>query len=485
MKSEFDKIKNIFDDASVNLPEDFSWDQMEEGIMDKMNAMEPKTEKSSRRIWFFMILALLFMGVPTAVFFYSSGLDNSKDGNIIPNNKSDNSDGTRPSAAVPGDNSACNGGDVHDNNSLETAVNEDLKARAAASLPAASGTKVDSYFKNDGHPIFTGNKKGNIQNRATGAGFGSAFINDKAQREKLEENSASPHTAAEEVNTADILSVHNNSVKAVDNLAFLPPIAFKVHKTDSIESKPLFIQQYTNAEESVILPVHQMGLTTGISQWTFGYGNQLPERNSYEKNILSFSTQLSYTYSFGNQFTFSTGFQYQQLESRLVWSRVYDDYTIVLTDTIVEINTNTLTGEQMAVRGNVEIDVAAVRNIRHYNQYRLYQVPLLIGKSWMKGPRWQMNISAGGAINIHSFSKGRNVYGGDLIGMNGPVSDIVDNRWTVQFQAQYGLGYRFNEKWGLLAQLGYQKSLTNWSRETTVQMRPGFINLNFGVNYVL
>lgn len=127
----------------------------------------------------------------------------------------------------------------------------------------------------------------------------------------------------------------------------------------------------------------------------------------YEQALLSYHAQLSYTHRFGNGLALTMGLQYQQLETQLGWSK------------------------QLEVRGDVELGVEATRNVRHFNQYRLYQIPLSVGKSWRLWGKWHTGISIGGAVNIFAHNRGRNVLLGELENFDGPATPFLDSRWNL------------------------------------------------------
>jgi hypothetical protein len=80
-------------------------------------------------------------------------------------------------------------------------------------------------------------------------------------------------------------------------------------------------------------------------------------------------------------------------------------------------------------------------------------------------------------LNVFSFYKVRTIYQEKLVDFNSSNSSFTDNRWGLNFLARYGVGYNFSENWGGLVQVGYQKSLTNWSREANIKMTPKINNI--------
>ncbi len=235
-----------------------------------------------------------------------------------------------------------------------------------------------------------------------------------------------------------------------------------------------------------LIPARQLTVTSGISTWASGYGVSKPENDQYEQNKLSYYTQLSYTHRFGNNFILSAGLQYQQLQAQIVWSQQIENYTtVLLQDTIVEIQVNSLTGNSAVVKGDVEVSVDAARNVQHHNQYQLFQIPLSIGKSWKIGKKWRADLSVGGAVNVLTHNKGRSIYQGELDYMDGATTNLIDNRWGIHGLGMVRLGYCINRHWGILAEAQFQKSLTDWSRIPGIRMQPEVLNMGIGIYFSL
>ena len=215
-----------------------------------------------------------------------------------------------------------------------------------------------------------------------------------------------------------------------------------------------------------------------------GYGQAKPERYAYERTIISHQAGLHYIHPLKKDFTLLLGLQFQQLENRFDWSAAVDDYTITLTDTVVQIRTNTLTGEQTVVRGDVELTVPAKRTVRHYNTTQLFQIPLAIGKTWAV-KSWQADVFIGSTLNIFSANEGRTLYQGELLDYDGTHTGFANNRWKIHGMLMGNLTYRLSNHVGITGGIQFQKSLSNWSTEQNIQMHPHVIIGKIGLQYTL
>lgn len=228
----------------------------------------------------------------------------------------------------------------------------------------------------------------------------------------------------------------------------------------------------------------QIWLSGGASWWAAGYGRTRPERAAFERAILSYQGQFSYVRPLKNNLLLLAGLQYQQLESRLNWNTTIDDYEIILEDTVVQIRQNAFTGGQTEVRGDVTLNVPAERRVRHFNTMTLLQLPVGIGKSWSEG-RWQTHLLVGAVANLSFTRSGRTIFQDELLDYNGSAPDIWSDQLSFSALLSGGLRYRLTDRLGLITTFQYQYSLTNWSAEAGVSMRPHILNWSVGVGYAL
>jgi hypothetical protein len=229
-------------------------------------------------------------------------------------------------------------------------------------------------------------------------------------------------------------------------------------------------------------PTHQLVITSGFSTWSENYTGALPERAAYEQTLPSYHIQVNCLRTLDKGFLFMGGVQYQQLQSR--FERVFDldNYSITLQDTITHLFTNVLTGQQSITRGDVDVKVTAERRIRHYNNIQLYQIPIAVGKSWSY-QKWQAYALVGGSLNVYTMNTGRTVYEGDVLDYSDTSTPFLKNQWKFNAQFTWRLSYRLADQLSVLAGVQFQKSLSDWSTEQNVQMRPGIINYELGLSY--
>ena len=180
------------------------------------------------------------------------------------------------------------------------------------------------------------------------------------------------------------------------------------------------------------------------------------------------------------------GIQYQQMESRFDWTGIIPDYQLTLTDTILEISTDAFTGEQTEIRGDVNLSVYAERKIRHFNRTRIFQIPFAVGKAWIsKSEKLQLDVLVGGSFNIMSNNAGRTFYQGGIQNYNSSSNNFLSKKMKFNTLLGGRLTYYLNSNLGIMTGFQFQKSISNWSIEQDIKVRPSWVNLSLGLAYYI
>lgn len=467
MDSDQNKLNKLFSEGDTGLPPELSWEQMEEGILEKMETLEAPPSNGLSNGDIIRIVSTLLLCLLPALFFNkgllldSTGAASSETGQAV-------ADAAEPATSTKGEGEGTGHAfpQVNQQTPAGATHKSDEVADPAAALPPANGRQ-------------------NQHTTGSEAPFNPApALLPTGSFSSPQKSAGSTEQPLQDTGHASGITVDTPAIQAP--IAKLLPLATLNLAPQRTAAEPFLPGAISIEPHTSLIPARQLALHSGIAHWDPGYGEGLPENANYEQPILSYYTHLSYTHRFGNNYTLTVGLQYQQLETQLQWSQRIEDYTTVtLQDTIVEIQVSSLTGNASEVRGDVEVSVGATRNIRHYNQYRILQIPLALGKSWVFGKRWQAGLSVGSAVNVLSQNKGRYIYQGGLREMDGPATALIDNRWGIQGLVMGRVGYQINPRLGVMIEAQYQKSLTNWSNDLGLNMRPEVLNLGIGVFHTL
>ena len=436
-------------DDNPQLPPELEWDQMEQGILQKMEALEasqkPTSFLSDRTLSLILGITILLMllllrcsltiaegSLENPVVSQKGLLDKPQDINTPSN----------------------------------TTANFDQKNNAETQTTVSSKT-----IKN------TSENQGLIQSQ-----HGLVLDSLPNKTNKLDKEKPFVSPPINQIET--IPSVSKSTINTIqDAIALLPLKQFRATSiaADRLDTQLLFNSDSIDQKKPSRIR-RQVILSSGLSLWNPGYGNNIPERSAYESQLPSFQAQFNYVQPLKNNFSLQVGMYYQQLESRLDWTTPVD-YTVTLEDAVLEVYTNSLTGQQSEVRGPVDVTVPANRIVRHYNTIQLLQIPVAVGKSFLKN-KWQTDVMVGTSLNFYAENNGRTLIQGQVIDYEGANTALWSNQWKWNALVASRLTYRMNTQLGISTGIQFQKSLSNWSLETDIKMRPQFINLEMGLNYM-
>lgn len=468
-------IRKLMSQEDQPLPPGLEWDAMESGIKSKMDEIQSEEKDKKRRyfIWFFLFAVL---GTSSILMSYSRLMADGKEAAVA----IEESNQTSPSDILTGDEkSEYPSSDVTrqlpleteeiitDNKPINTNANENTNPNLKLDV---SSQELVQDIKNTDKEI-SGTTEANI-----------ATVIDSRPKTIIA-------IEKEDSNVKPIEEQKQNEIKDI-----LPPAQDELITHDYLEAIPSLETDMSNEE----IPTHsltsidvlnhgmngEVRFSTGLLVWNWGYGKNKPERKGYELSDLSYFTQLSYTHRFRKGFNLMVGLQYQQLESQLEWAEKQNNHTVTLENTVLEIRTDALTGQQTFITGDTEVEVEAYRVVRHHNTTRLYQIPLALGKTFEFG-KWSTDIYAGGTFNFAAQHQGRTLLNGDVIDINGRSNPILDGRFAVGTMLSGQITYQLNPKLGLGAGIQMQKSITDWSKDDNVNIRPHSIGLELGLRYRL
>lgn len=453
------------------LPPELDWEQMQDGIFEKMNELQSQ-EKSTNKYFsirnIFIVSAIVLIILlsqlicsPKDVKFASedsTALESRDVTEILQptNTLSKIEEKTNASSAVK---------DAGYSNS-ENPLTSDISLEIKSTSNLISNSKKSNSI-NQARTI----KASIVDNNSVNKNFIDETTNNQTSKNKDGENEKRP------LNTS-LIETRNHTV--ISNIST---------KQLFVDTEPISVilpSFYFNKVTPLSIPKNKgrLSLIGGLSLWTAGYGNPKPERSEYENTMPSFNAQLNYFHPLKKNYTLMIGFQILQLESQFDYSASLDNQTITLTDTIIQIQNNLITGKQTEIRGDVEVAVDAVRNVKHYNTIKIYQIPFAIGKTWISN-KWQTDLLIGGTVNILTNNEGRTLFNDEIQDYNSTSTDFLSNQWKLNAMITGRLTYRLNDQFGITTGIQLQRSLINWSTEQNIKMHPSIISLEFGVNYSL
>jgi hypothetical protein len=492
-------MKDFFDkDNDTSLPENLEWENMEQGILDKMKNLE-KTEAKPKGLLYFRkryglaLLILLFIG---------SGLTFSylllKDGSKTKNQPNPELNTTKPinsksqEKKFPMQNQPA--GLNQDEDDPANAITKSIQSQSAPrnlreKTGVTRGSKTSS--PNPGLKIQPA-KKPSLLNAESDkpllpAVVGQTTAGSDSASSALNTSSIFPSM---EINEVDTLMAHDeslpklvgsssnsdSSLESSGSLAVSDTLA--ENSNSAVETA---LAQKTSREDGNKIP-NQLLLEGGLVLWDFGPGQSMPERERYERPQFSYQIQGHFQQSLKRGYFLMAGLQYQQLESKFDYSENISDYVITLRDTVIQVRNNLATGQQERVYGDVEQTVEAEREVVHYNTSRLLKLSLGAGKSWQTRTL-KADIYLGTTVNAMAFNQGRSLMENEIIDYNGGASVGIDNRLHLAVFTGARLHYFLEPRLALTGGIQIQQSLMNWSTQENTRFYPLSVGLQVGVSY--
>lgn len=470
------------------LPPGLNWEEMEKGILTKMDQLEAESAKPKQSLLRRMIglMALfLFLAVGMIYFFSesASSIANEPHNNAIPNTQEANESANQQSLKPATSNAVIT--PISQENITTTDPVTMTSYTEVASTNATTSRAQTAMSK--ASTVITANNRIITNNENT-----SGKTAEQPQAVQTT-RPTHPQLIATDVQTLTA-DVQQATSKLKENFADKRMTAGTIqpltHEWALLSSPVRDINSSVDPSSNAVntCPTfsskgnRQIALLGGVSYWNTGYSNTLPDRQAFENPLRSYFSQLSYQQPLKKGYSLLLGFQYQQLDHRFDWSAPVDDYVVTLVDTIIRIEINTVTGEENIIRGDVEVLVPAERIVQHFNKTQLYQAQVGVGKNWQVN-NWQFGLLIGGALSVASINEGRTLYEESILDFEGSENELISNQWKLHALGAGNLTYFFSDHWGITTQLQLQKSVMNWSTENQINIQPAILNVGLGLHY--
>lgn len=488
MDSKYNKIKKGLGSENTAVPPEFSWENMQDGIYKKMDDMKkPSSNKKTNfvRIAIVILLLLLIQFVCSPLPFQKSKQikeDGQQKDKIIANeaqfepNTSDtytDSQNTLEQTSEASEKEKSINTAVINKNMLQSNYqNKDAYRHSTKSMSGSSQTMENNKVRFKANILSQEEKKEDLHSSLIEAESSSNsdqnYINDQMAELQTDNTTYKQNVSLSALQSIDPITraLLNSSVESTI------PEMDGVYEDIEIKTKENLFNN------------NRISLMGGASFWTMAYGDIKPERDAYETAISSFNTSLSYFQKLSKSLELMIGLQYTKLESRFDFEQNIENYTVTISDTLIQIQNNLISGNQTFVRGDVEVPVDARRIVKHYNSTSLIQMPIALGLS-LSNASWSYGIYAGALVNIYSSNSGRTYFNDSVFDYQDSQTDFMSNRWKFNALVAGRISYSLNDRIALSTGIQFQKSMMNWSLEENVKMRPSVYSLSLGCTYKL
>jgi len=460
------------------LPEEFSWDSMEEGIFSKLEELEesdPPRQYGFAVRWLYLLLFVV-SGVGGCYVIQNQLMTPEEDVEIQFATKKETIIPNQESSLEKNENDAPVRSPIHQNTII-------------ASTPyVSSEAQLSSEGIND--DLHTSNISPYADIAKT-AGNDMIMANENEQNTytiENQQNDLSRSISFLPLNEKDA----DNSGKNINDGGLSSGYAFIAIPHLPIESFS-YDDILINSDEMSLAEIELSsndfrpfwslsgGGGTNLLAHSYGVGSFASDVSTdFESEVPGFSIVSNIERNWHPNFSISGG---------LHWSRYYRKFAyegitterVALNDEIIALSTNALTGTTSEVRGAAQATVTKTRNVIHYNSFDHIALPVLIHFN-KKERMMDLSIGTGIALSYINAS-GKTVRNEQIIEFASSQNPIFSSGLGVLGRVQARIGLALTHQLSIRIESSYNRSFSNFSNEALEQFRPkaldGVITLGY------
>lgn len=476
--------------SEENLPEEFSWQNMEQGIYEKMNA------KKSRR----PIGTLLFSTIALAIFIVVGGVyiyvykenntstelktvvHNANKEEIVSNTKKNN-------AVNP---------EVENINDVNTKTESKTVERTFVLSNDISKTEVTIANEIKIKKTFAENKSTKSGNDKTATADGNKVIqNNKIVNSSIKQTAIKngdfkkEQTALDEKNISDKIKEHElvseNSMEDYKNLIESKIVMASIKNKNFLIISNLYPEmpliEITNPalnkkEKSEIK--NSISISGGILSSATNYGNTSVDiiKSKYEKDALGYSFGLGYNRVISDKFSLNTGIDYSILRIILDYEET-TSYAEQRDNLLLSMDINTITGDTIKTYGTGTITGKQTRKVLHYNTHKVISIPLIVLYNIQKS-KFRYTVGLGPVLNYNLSANGRTIYAIDDFQT---IDKSYFKKMTVGMQAKLGINYSINKRYFIGFNIHYTSPINKWNSSSEFTLSRNLFGSNVSVGY--
>ena len=500
------------------LPEGFGWEEMREGIFEKMaNIAEPEKEKKRFGYWkltFFLLgmIATLLLGV---VFHFVNNEPQALE------NKEETIIAISPSSQLVNPIEAGNSLSKQEqltpkeiaNQTLHITENQpaDLSNHQKESIRVGPEEKSTADLKtnnkterketnrnspNSAEKLRIIDDENNLRNNNLNSEVAIKIANIKISKQ---ENTSLGFEKVE-------LSTETTPLTAFNNNQKQQQVAESIIKAKN--SKPIWVLRTLEKKDFKSLNYHRLpiinllslsnplvvekredisrfsiAIGVGLNYWTPNWGNSRgsQERATYEKALVGSTYSMQLDYRLKRQWSLGTGLTHTRYYSKFDYNKT-DNYQKVKKNALVEIQINTVTGDSTQLFGDRTIKVNRQRQVVHYNTFQKWSIPLVVKHS-LRAQKMEYAFGVGSILTLSTKTVGKTI--NKEVQDYNSISPIYQSGFEVGALGTFDINYHLSKRYYMGIQFSGIKSLKNWSSENEVDLKPIIFNsqLTLGLKF--
>lgn len=240
-----------------------------------------------------------------------------------------------------------------------------------------------------------------------------------------------------------------------------------------------------NQEVVGVKPIQPMVL---IDPWSISIGggvnywNPGANQDAYE----SISSQIGYqygaelAYSINNKWSVLSGLSMSAWNTRLDYSNVRLEERL-LEDTLIGSITNPVSGIKKDVIGDTYVVDTITRIVAHNNSYKALQMPLMVNYTVKKG-RYSYGLGIGMSASVLRSYDGRLQQGKDFPEFSS-IETLYDNELALGAMMRFNIERKLNDKFGIGINVNINRQLTDWSDKEEFRLNATQVSSNLYMKY--
>lgn len=463
MDSPFKKFQQVLrEDSAEQLPTGFSWEAMQTGIHNKMEALEKANKEKRRRLFWWYSSGLFVVILIGAASLYLGKQDSLEEQEKL----RAQTDSQQTVAIAP--EARKEGGQTNSAADQGTAV---LVTPSATAAKQQNPQKQSSYQqKNPILPALLSKPKISTTNQN---------LNLKSAITKQAPPTLLPNSSP----AADL----TNTLSDKQNISALPSLSFTVEASDW--AREVALNQPLPKEIPSSNPSDQAGWRIGF----FGGSNRGSSQpielaneqiKAEETGLFAPYFQLQLQRSFRQNFFARGGLRWQQTNSFLHYTSTTSGSTLAQ-DVVLLRSINTSTGDTTLLRGDTLLASSSQRRIGQLNRRISLQLPLSLGYKKSFG-KWEAGLHAGAVLELRQSNAGLfPTADGSIQTLENYPNDGQSTPLSIHLQAGVDLGYRIAPRLQIGLQASLQQQGKGWHPSNLHTRRPSLLAFGLGTVWQL
>lgn len=203
---------------------------------------------------------------------------------------------------------------------------------------------------------------------------------------------------------------------------------------------------------------------------------------NFETGFPSNYINVGYSKIFTNGIYVSAGLNYSRYKTKFELNDTIT-HTYLIKNAHTFSTTNILTGKISDVYEDVEIQARSSRKVRHYNYFSTLSIPLIIGKQFSH-KKFSYNIGLGSDVSIYNSSEGKTLRDNEVITYSKSAGKPYHNKTQFSTLVNFSVALSINKNIKITSNLRYKNSITNWAKDE-LSVKPQALLFGAGLKFKL